>query len=107
MAESVFGEFWLASSTCHPYPFQNSEKPTHVLLLSDAQVIHTPYGAFTGSSALAWQRFLADLSLRKNWHVTSRLKPDAVVFLGDMLAAGTAVKTADECVAPPFSYQRR
>ena len=100
MAESVLGKYWLTSTACHPYPaFQKSEKPSHVLLLSDTQVPHTfPYGAFIGS----WRRFLADLNLRKNWHVATRLNPDAVVFIGDMLASGRALKTADECVAPPF-----
>jgi hypothetical protein len=38
------------------------------------------------------------MNLRKSWHVTSRLKPDTVVFLGDMLANGRGAKDKERCV---------
>ncbi|KAG6880194.1 hypothetical protein C0992_003858 [Termitomyces sp. T32_za158] len=40
-----------------------------------------------------------DLNLKKNWHVTTRMRPQVVIFLGDMLASGKNVQ--DE-----IEYQR-
>ncbi|KAK2463168.1 hypothetical protein APHAL10511_004823 [Amanita phalloides] len=74
-------------------PLTSNDRPARVLLLSDTQVIHTPCSKYASH---VWRRFLSDLNLRKNWHVASRLKPQAVIFLGDMLASGRILKTAHE-----------
>jgi len=42
------------------------------------------------------RRAFFELNLRKNWHVASRLNPDAVVFLGDMLANGKMSQNSAE-----------
>ena len=42
------------------------------------------------------RRVLFELNLRKSWHVTSRLEPDVVIFMGDMLANAKAAQTAEQ-----------
>ncbi|EAU91469.2 hypothetical protein CC1G_01958 [Coprinopsis cinerea okayama7 len=73
----------------------NRKRPTHVLLLSDTQVKHP----LLQSRGEAWssviRRFFYDLNLKKSWHVTTRLKPDVVIFLGDMLSNGKQAKNAE------------
>ncbi|KAF8161232.1 hypothetical protein B0H34DRAFT_796052 [Crassisporium funariophilum] len=71
-------------------------KPTHVLLLADTQVQHVALTAKGSWGANPIRRVMFELNLRKSWHVTSRLKPHAVIFLGDMLANGKAARTAEE-----------
>ncbi|KAF6760127.1 Metallo-dependent phosphatase-like protein [Ephemerocybe angulata] len=63
-------------------------RPQHVLIVADPQILdHRSYpgrGAF-----LTWlSRIIVDLNLRKNWWVATAKKPDAVVFLGDMMDGG-------------------
>jgi ethanolamine phosphate phosphodiesterase len=54
------------------------------LLISDAQ---TRFGASSvlGSSA---RRLQFDLAVKKGWMVARGMRPDAIIFLGDMLASG-------------------
>ncbi|KAL5523938.1 hypothetical protein ACEPAG_8111 [Sanghuangporus baumii] len=56
---------------------------THVLLIADPQ-IRAP------RRHSAWRRWLhlTDLTLRKRWSFVRRVRPDVVVFLGDMLDRG-------------------
>ncbi|PFH50886.1 hypothetical protein AMATHDRAFT_143817 [Amanita thiersii Skay4041] len=90
------GEFYWSLSSCRwPAINASSESPTHVLVLSDTQIIHTAYTKNVPYTQ-AWRRFLTDLNIRKNWHVTSRLRPHDVIFLGDMLAAGRFIKNSAE-----------
>ena len=81
---------------------QTPQKPTRVLLLSDTQVdypsLHGHGNIWLGPS----RRFLFHLNLKKSWFVTSRLKPHAIIFLGDMLANGKSARTEAELVA--FCY---
>ena len=60
--------------------------PTHVLLVADPQVSSPRRSA-------AWRRWLrlTDISLRKRWSYARRVKPDVVVFLGDMLNDGRSL----------------
>ncbi|KAF8806470.1 hypothetical protein BYT27DRAFT_7191027 [Phlegmacium glaucopus] len=90
--------FWSLSGCRWPsiYSGQKSGqklKATHVLLLADTQVQHS-----TLEKKRSWwaHRILFELNLRKSWHVTSRLKPDAVIFLGDMLANGKSAQSLEE-----------
>ena len=57
--------------------------PKHVLLVADPQVSSPRRSA-------AWRRWFrfTDISLRKRWSFVRRVKPDVVVFLGDMLNDG-------------------
>ncbi|TFK23929.1 hypothetical protein FA15DRAFT_687684 [Coprinopsis marcescibilis] len=67
---------------------EGGSKVAHVLLLTDTQMKHH----FLQSPGEAWttalHRFFYHLNLKKSWHVATRLNPDVVVFLGDMLANG-------------------
>ncbi|KDQ57770.1 hypothetical protein JAAARDRAFT_35462 [Jaapia argillacea MUCL 33604] len=72
-----------------PLKFWNSPvRPTHVLVVADPQILdhrsypdHHPF--LTSIS-----RVMVDLNLRKNWRAVMGLRPDAVVFLGDMMDGG-------------------
>lgn len=72
-------------------------KPTRVLLIADAQV---PNPATQRSW---WGEDHVTMYLRKSWSVTSRLRPDVVIFLGDTLASGRYVMSKEEYDA----YYRR
>ncbi|KAJ3498475.1 hypothetical protein NLJ89_g10214 [Agrocybe chaxingu] len=68
----------------------------HVLLIGDPQVQHpalTPKGSWWANPV---RRILFELNLRKSWHVTARLRPDAVIFLGDMLANGKSAEIFEQ-----------
>lgn len=70
----------------------NATKPTRVLLIADAQV---PNPATQRSW---WGGDHVTMYLRKSWSVTSRLRPDVVIFLGDTLASGRYVMGKEEYV---------
>ncbi|TEB38477.1 hypothetical protein FA13DRAFT_1620708 [Coprinellus micaceus] len=94
---------WPSSSTGEVgllYPSYSSQATSHVLLLSDTQVQHPALQTGRESWAVRLRTFLFNLTLRKSWHVTTKLKPDVVVFLGDMLANGRGAK--DEAKSAPF-----
>lgn len=75
---------------------QSTEKPTHVLLVSDPQV-RLPSDPQRDAVWLGRIRqFVVDLNLKKSWHVATRLQPHVVVFLGDMLANGKSIKNEAE-----------
>lgn len=68
------------------------------MIVADPQILdHRSYpgrGAF-----LTWlSRIIVDLNLRKNWWVATSKKPDAVVFLGDMMDGGRFDMSDEECV---------
>lgn len=75
--------------------------PTHVMLLSDPQV--KPPNAMPDDT---WGGYVAelvfDVSMKKSWRVARTLKPDVVIFLGDMLSGGKYVRSEKECVAKVF-----
>ncbi|KAJ7703050.1 hypothetical protein B0H17DRAFT_922428 [Mycena rosella] len=94
----VWGElgiyFWSLSSCKWPeMAGWRRGKPTHVLLISDPQVRHP--GAIETSWANLGQ-FLYESNLKRSWHVTRRLNPHAVFFLGDMLSGGKYVRSEAE-----------
>jgi ethanolamine phosphate phosphodiesterase len=76
---------------------QSSATPTHLLVIADPQVRH--------AGAQKYTRFFPQLhdwfyhaGLRKSWRYASHLRPDIVVFLGDMMASGRKIRDDDECV---------
>ncbi|KAF5322281.1 hypothetical protein D9619_001903 [Psilocybe cf. subviscida] len=79
-----------------PQKMRDKVKPTHVLMIADPQIHHSAFLAGGSWWAHPVRRVLFELNMRKNWHVTSRLQPDAVIFLGDMLANGKAARTLGE-----------
>ncbi|KAI0314114.1 hypothetical protein OF83DRAFT_1064363 [Amylostereum chailletii] len=73
-------------------------KPTQVLLVADAKVPMPPNGS------RSWSRLLSDVYVRKAWAATRRLRPDVIVFLGDMLAYGGSIKSDSEHAAYVRSF---
>jgi hypothetical protein len=69
-------------------------KPTHVLLISDPQVRHPAVWGDGWVKSL--EQFLYEANLKRSWHVTRRLNPHAVFFLGDMLSSGKYVRSEAE-----------
>ncbi|KAJ7076352.1 hypothetical protein B0H15DRAFT_925189 [Mycena belliarum] len=95
----VWGElgiyFWSLSSCKWPETADwRRGKPTHVLLISDPQVRHPAATESSWTKALG--QFLYELNLKRSWHVTRRLNPHAVFFLGDMLSSGKYVRSEAE-----------
>ncbi|KZT19065.1 Metallo-dependent phosphatase, partial [Neolentinus lepideus HHB14362 ss-1] len=80
--------------------------PEHVLIIADPQVLdHRSYpGRSEGLMRLS--QFIVDWNLRKNWRVTSKLNPDAVVFLGDMMDGGRFDMSASEYESYFKRFQR-
>ncbi|KAJ6625485.1 hypothetical protein B0H10DRAFT_2161751 [Mycena sp. CBHHK59/15] len=98
----VWGElgiyFWSLSS-CRWPEFDDSRrhgKPTHVLLVSDPQVRHPSVLWNESSWRKSLGQYLYDSNLKRSWHVTCRLKPHAVFFLGDMLSSGKYMRSEAE-----------
>lgn len=54
-------------------------------MVADTQARLEPFGA--GPFGLS----MYDSFLRRAWHVAERMKPDMVIFLGDMLSPGVTV----------------
>ncbi|KAJ8495385.1 hypothetical protein ONZ45_g12884 [Pleurotus djamor] len=73
---------------------RNGADVTHVLLIADPQV-RFPLHAIE-SDASWFGEFLYDTNLRKNWYAARHMKPDLVIFLGDMLASGKYAKEQAE-----------
>lgn len=65
-----------------------STRPTHVLVVADPQILdHRSYP--DRPTILTYiSQVLVDLNIRKSWREATRLKPDAVIFLGDMMDGG-------------------
>ncbi|KZT43486.1 hypothetical protein SISSUDRAFT_1068779 [Sistotremastrum suecicum HHB10207 ss-3] len=81
-------------------PLGHTKEPiAHVLLVSDPQVPHK----FSLRSRFPWMRFAArksyEWSLRKSWRVAKGLRPDVVIFLGDMLNNGRLAMSDSEYTA--------
>ncbi|KAH7920783.1 Metallo-dependent phosphatase [Leucogyrophana mollusca] len=92
-----FGVFFYSLSDCR-WPDKalklpgSKDKPMRVLLISDPQV-RNPFS----SSMNSWFGYSSTGTyLRKSWSVVTRLHPQAVIFLGDMLASGRYVTNKEE-----------
>ncbi|KAI0093186.1 Metallo-dependent phosphatase-like protein [Irpex rosettiformis] len=75
-------------------PAKSTVNPHHVLLLTDPQVrtLSTIGRGFLGSLRL----WVYHESLKKNWAYAKSLRPDSIVFLGDILHAGQKIERDDE-----------
>ncbi|KAF9062443.1 hypothetical protein BDP27DRAFT_1271654 [Rhodocollybia butyracea] len=95
----IWGEFgvyhWSVGSCTWPTPSEatTSEKPSHILLLSDTQ-LRNPLLHKTWSDYFSHLTYT--LYLKRSWHVATRLKPNVVLFLGDQLASGRNVVSQSE-----------
>ena len=65
-----------------------SSRPTHVLVVADPQILD--HRSYPGRPAILTyiSQVLVDLNIRKSWREATHLKPDAVIFLGDMMDGG-------------------
>jgi hypothetical protein len=114
--ETVLGQMRLYIQYVHPLDFvkwiqfqfslkqpnleiNDPVKPIHVLLIADPQIIDQ-YSYPSRGPLLSWlTRLVVDLNLRKNWHASLQHKPDAIVFLGDMMDNGRYIMSNEELVA--------
>ncbi|KIY49078.1 Metallo-dependent phosphatase [Fistulina hepatica ATCC 64428] len=69
---------------------------THVLLVADPQILN--HRSYPGRpQLLTWlTQKVVDLNIRKNWQAAMSKKPDAVIFLGDMMDGGRFAMSEDE-----------
>jgi len=63
-------------------------RPYHVLLVADPQIVDRYSYPNRLSSVSYLTRVMVDLNMRKSWQVALRKRPDAVVFLGDVMDNG-------------------
>ncbi|KAF9451972.1 hypothetical protein P691DRAFT_661989 [Macrolepiota fuliginosa MF-IS2] len=86
----LWGELGIYFWSISPCRWPTSGEASHALLISDAQ-INVP--SLQPTSSFPYLRdFIFERFLRKSWHVTNRLKPHVVFFLGDMLGSGKSVR---------------
>ncbi|KAH9485010.1 hypothetical protein JR316_0001914 [Psilocybe cubensis] len=92
--------FWSLSDCSWPEVktgnVRQSPQTTHVLLVADPQVQHTLLLSPGSWWANPLRRAMFELNMQKSWHVTMRLRPHVVIFLGDMLANGKAARSLEE-----------
>ncbi|OSD03988.1 Metallo-dependent phosphatase [Trametes coccinea BRFM310] len=88
------GTFYHHTSSC-PWPDEplshsgtTVARPTHVLLVADPQILDHRSYPDRPPWLMRLSQFIVDLNLRKSWRATLRRRPDAVVFLGDMMDNG-------------------
>jgi len=75
---------------------QGDSPPSHVLLIADPQILdHRSYPE-RGPYLTYLTRVVVDLNLRKNWWAALLKRPDAIVFLGDMMDGGRFNMSDDE-----------
>lgn len=69
-----------------------SENPTHVLLIADPQILDLNSYPNRPLWLKIITQYIVDLNLRKSWNaVISKLNPDLLIFLGDMMDNGRSV----------------
>ncbi|KAF8893996.1 Metallo-dependent phosphatase-like protein [Infundibulicybe gibba] len=62
--------------------------PAHILIVADPQILDK--NSYPGRAVILTyiSQLIVDLNIRKNWRAALLKKPDAVVFLGDMMDGG-------------------
>ena len=70
------------------------------MLIADPQVLD--HRSYPGRHPLlmALSQRVVDLYLRKSWWATLRLRPDVIIFLGDMMDGGRFAMSDAECACP-------
>ena len=69
---------------------QGNGKATHILLVADPQILDDRSYPERSSLLRTVSRIFVDMNLRKAWHVAKRKRPNAIIFLGDMMDSGFA-----------------
>ncbi|KAI0790605.1 Metallo-dependent phosphatase-like protein [Abortiporus biennis] len=82
--------------TTHSLSHFNTSDTSHVLLVADPQILD--HRSYPGRQPwLVWlSQIMVDLNLRKSWSAAKTLKPDALMFLGDMMDGGRFAMPDDE-----------
>jgi len=87
-----------------PIPFYSQPhqttptRPAHVLLLADPHFLDKNMERKENPWIDSLTRSIVHLNLRKSWNAVSRLHPDAVFVLGDMLDNGRGDMTDEQYV---------
>ena len=93
------GTFFWSVAWCR-WPKEVGSTPFRVLLVADPQVPR-PYKGWTPT--LTWlKQHIVNHNLRKSWTAARTLRPQAVIFLGDMLRHGSTIKGMPEYVCLLF-----
>lgn len=58
------------------------------MVVTDPQILSSDSYPGRSSWLMALTQVVVDLNLRKSWRAARRLRPDLVVFLGDMMDGG-------------------
>ncbi|KAI0051177.1 hypothetical protein FA95DRAFT_1554746 [Auriscalpium vulgare] len=83
IAFSELGRFFISTSSCTwPVPPDPTEGVQRVLIVANPQ-IPAVGNSYSGRNALI--QFIVGLNLRKAWMAAKRKRPDALIFLGDMV----------------------
>ncbi|VDB95220.1 unnamed protein product [Peniophora sp. CBMAI 1063] len=82
--------YWSTIDCIWPDEPLSGTNPAHVLLIADPQVLDENSYPDRGPILMALSQAVVDLQLRKAWRTALATRPDAVVFLGDMLDNGRA-----------------
>ncbi|EIN11270.1 Metallo-dependent phosphatase [Punctularia strigosozonata HHB-11173 SS5] len=70
---------------------------SHILVVADPQVLDHRSYPDRGAFLTAVSQYMTDMQLRKAWWATTRrLRPDSIVFLGDMMDGGRFDMSLDE-----------
>ncbi|ETW80542.1 hypothetical protein HETIRDRAFT_21171, partial [Heterobasidion irregulare TC 32-1] len=84
------GIFYYSTATCTwPEPAHRSgARSQRILIVADPQVLN--HDSYPGRNPwlMSLSQYIVDLNLRKSWRAAKATRPDAVVFLGDMMDNG-------------------
>ncbi|KAL4074212.1 Metallo-dependent phosphatase-like protein [Scleroderma citrinum] len=103
------GVFDWALRDCHwpdsRQPQSSNSRIARILVIADPQILDNHSYPERGSLLSSLSQIIVDLNLRKSWHATfGRLKPDAVVVLGDMMDNGRVTMSVSEYKAYHARY---
>ncbi|KAH9942328.1 Metallo-dependent phosphatase [Epithele typhae] len=100
------GTFYHHTAVC-PWPDQlfikPEDSPTHVLVVADPQILDMRSYPDRPPWLQTLTQLMVDLYIRKSWRAVLRRRPDAIVFLGDMMDNGRLAMSDQEYEA----YVRR
>jgi hypothetical protein len=71
---------------------------THVLIVADPQILDLQSYPERSWILRHISKLMTDLNMRRSWAAARRLRPDAVIFLGDMMDRGRVDMPDKECV---------
>lgn len=66
------------------------------MVVADPQILNQRSYPDRSALLVALSQFIVDLNLRKSWKAARRMKPDMVIFLGDMMDGGRDVISNEE-----------